>query len=44
MPLFTNCLEVVFPESGLPVYGVLGNLYVALAPTPKLGYVLLVVR
>ena len=25
MPLFTNCLEEVFSETGLPVYGVLGN-------------------
>jgi hypothetical protein len=23
--LFTNCLEEVFSETGLPVYGILGN-------------------
>jgi hypothetical protein len=26
LPLFTNCLEEVFSETELPVYGVLGNL------------------
>jgi hypothetical protein len=25
LPLFTNCLEEVFSETELPVYGVLGN-------------------
>ena len=26
LALFTSCLEEVFSETGLPVYGVLGNL------------------
>jgi hypothetical protein len=25
LPLFTSCLEEVFSETGLPVYGILGN-------------------